>query len=356
LDALRSRAGSSRRKILNRKVEAFAAVREAASAPLGLRHFDVQLIGGIVLHNRGIAEMKTGEGKTLVATLPAYLNALMAKGVHVVTVNDYLARRDAVWMGQVYDALGMSVGVINGDGSYRYDPSHVQKKRTKMRDEEGSFHVFYEFLRPSRAARPTRPTSPTAPTASLALTTCATISPTTRASCASAGMHFAIVDEIDSILSTRRARRLLSRRPRPSLRTSTAPLPHRRASSRASATTPSTKSARPSSSPTRASPGRKAARHRQYLYRKGGIKYVHHLETAVRAKALFHKDKEYVVRDGEVSLSTSLPAACSRAAAGARACIRLSRPKRASRCKKSRAPLPLLPTKTTSASTTSSRA
>src|SRR3989344_4584833 len=92
--------------------EAFAAVREASRRTLGQRHFDVQLIGGMVLHQGGIAEMRTGEGKTLVATLPAYLNALTGKGVHVVTVNDYLSRRDAVWMGQVYHALGLSVGVI----------------------------------------------------------------------------------------------------------------------------------------------------------------------------------------------------------------------------------------------------
>src|SRR3989344_1826584 len=93
--------------------EAFAAVREAARRTVKLRHFDVQLMGGYILHKHAIAEMKTGEGKTLVATLPAYLNALAGKGVHIVTVNDYLARRDAVWMGQVYAALGLSVGVIN---------------------------------------------------------------------------------------------------------------------------------------------------------------------------------------------------------------------------------------------------
>jgi len=92
--------------------EAFAAVREAARRALGLRHFDVQLIGGMVLHDGKIAEMKTGEGKTLVATLPVYLNALTGKGVHVVTVNDYLARRDAEWMGRVYGALGMTTGII----------------------------------------------------------------------------------------------------------------------------------------------------------------------------------------------------------------------------------------------------
>ncbi len=93
-------------------VEAFATVREAAKRTLGQRHFDVQLMGGIVLHRGMIAEMKTGEGKTLVATLPVYLNALAGKGVHVVTVNDYLAKRDAEWMGQIYRLLGMSVGVI----------------------------------------------------------------------------------------------------------------------------------------------------------------------------------------------------------------------------------------------------
>ncbi|MBV8427270.1 MAG: preprotein translocase subunit SecA, partial [Hyphomicrobiales bacterium] len=92
--------------------EAFATVREAAKRTLGQRHFDVQLVGGMVLHEGGISEMRTGEGKTLVATLPVYLNALAGKGVHVVTVNDYLARRDAEWMGQIYNFLGLSVGVI----------------------------------------------------------------------------------------------------------------------------------------------------------------------------------------------------------------------------------------------------
>ena len=92
--------------------EAFAVVREASKRTTGMRHFDVQLIGGIVLHQGKIAEMATGEGKTLVATLPAYLNGLSGKGVHIVTVNDYLARRDAEWMGQVYKFLGLSVGVI----------------------------------------------------------------------------------------------------------------------------------------------------------------------------------------------------------------------------------------------------
>ena len=96
-------------------IPAFATVREAGRRVLNMRHFDVQLIGGIVLHRGKIAEMKTGEGKTLVATLPVYLNALAGKGVHVVTVNDYLAKRDSEWMGRIYKALGMTVGVIVHD-------------------------------------------------------------------------------------------------------------------------------------------------------------------------------------------------------------------------------------------------
>jgi len=101
--------------------DAFALVREASGRSLGMRHFDVQLIGGMALHEGNVAEMKTGEGKTLVATLPTYLNALTGKGVHVVTVNDYLAQRDTGWMGQLYDYLGLSVGVIINEASFLYD-------------------------------------------------------------------------------------------------------------------------------------------------------------------------------------------------------------------------------------------
>ena len=117
-EALRARTEEFKRQLAEGQtlddilVPAFATVREAAKRTLGQRHFDVQLIGGIVLHEGKIAEMKTGEGKTLVATLPVYLNALADRGVHVVTVNDYLAKRDAEWMGQIYSFLGLTVGVI----------------------------------------------------------------------------------------------------------------------------------------------------------------------------------------------------------------------------------------------------
>lgn len=127
--------------------EAFAVVREAGKRVMGMRHFDVQLIGGMTLHDGKIAEMRTGEGKTLVGTLPVYLNALSGKGVHVVTVNDYLARRDANWMRPLYEFLGLSVGVVT--------PSSRRKT----------------------SAPPTPPISPTAPTTNSASITCATTWP-----------------------------------------------------------------------------------------------------------------------------------------------------------------------------------
>jgi preprotein translocase subunit SecA len=121
--------------------EAFAAVREAAKRTKDMRHFDVQLIGGITIHEGRIAEMRTGEGKTLMATLPAYLNALPSKGVHVVTVNDYLAKRDAQWMAPIYETLGLSVGIIqsgqpaaekSGSVSSRYHLWHEQRIRLRL--------------------------------------------------------------------------------------------------------------------------------------------------------------------------------------------------------------------------------
>jgi len=134
--------------------EAFALVRESSKRTLGQRHFDVQLIGGIVLFRGQIAEMLTGEGKTLAATAPAYLHALTGKGVHIVTVNDYLARRDTVWMGQIYNFLGLKVGCLVHDNSYIYDPAYTKEinkssdSLDQQRDILGGFKVFYEFLRP----------------------------------------------------------------------------------------------------------------------------------------------------------------------------------------------------------------
>ena len=149
--------------------EAFAVVREAGKRVLGMRRFDVQLIGGMVLHEGQIAEMKTGEGKTLVATLPSYLNALTGRGVHVVTVNDYLARRDAEWMGQVHRFLGLSVGLIQQD----------------MRPEERRRNYACDI--------------PTPPTPNWGSTTCGTTWPQTSAKSFSE-FQYCVIDEVDSIL------------------------------------------------------------------------------------------------------------------------------------------------------------
>ncbi len=199
--------------------EAFAVVREAARRQLGQRHFDVQLMGGLVLHRRGIAEMRTGEGKTLTATAPLYANALMNKGCHLVTVNDYLAKRDAVWMGQVFHALGLSVGCISHEGGFLYDPKFkhepvtpllsplgkggnrgVLEEHDKERDETGAFRIHKDFLRPvsrkeAYSADITYGTNNEFGFDYLRDNMVATVD-----QCVIRGLHYAIVDEVDSIL------------------------------------------------------------------------------------------------------------------------------------------------------------
>src|SRR5471032_3063474 len=138
-------------------VEAFATVREAAKRTLGQRPFDVQLKGGMVLHSGKIAEMKTGEGKTLVATLPVYLNALNGKGVHVVTVNDYLARRDSEWMGQIYRFLGMTVGVIVPDLSDHQRREAYHSDITYGTNNEFGFDYLRDNMKYEREQMTQRP-------------------------------------------------------------------------------------------------------------------------------------------------------------------------------------------------------
>ncbi|MBI2475163.1 preprotein translocase subunit SecA [Candidatus Uhrbacteria bacterium] len=186
--------------------EAFAVVREAAKRTLGQRHFDVQLMGGLVLHRGGISEMRTGEGKTLTSTAPLYLNALAQKGCHLVTVNDYLARRDTVWMGQVFHFLGLSVGCIQQDGGLIYDPEYKQMEdngrqvETEVEIQTESFHVREDYLRPCPRKE--------AYTADITYGTNNqfgfdylrdNMSPTVE-QCVMRDLHYAIVDEIDSIL------------------------------------------------------------------------------------------------------------------------------------------------------------
>lgn len=285
--------------------EAFAAVREAARRTLGERHYDVQIIGGYVLHNRGIAEMRTGEGKTLVATLPVYTNALTGKGVHVITVNDYLARRDAVWMGQIYHALGLSVGVISHESSFIYDPAHTEKKDDAERDALGSFHVMHEFLRPvSRGeayrADITYGTNNEFGFDYLRDNLSYRREDLRQRTDAEGGHHFAIIDEVDSILIDEARTPLIisgpSRDPENLYHTF---------ATIASQLTPGedfTVDEKQRAVQVTDSGIEKAEKTLgiENMYAEGGIKYVHHLDAAVKARALFERDKEYVVKDGGI--------------------------------------------------------
>jgi preprotein translocase subunit SecA len=173
-------------------VEAFALCREAGRRTIGLRHFDVQLVGGIVLHQGKIAEMKTGEGKTLVASLALYLNALAGKGAHLVTVNDYLARRDAGWMGPIYHALGMTVGVnVSNTGTYVYDPEFVDETHPDPR---------LQHLRPVSKKEAYAADITYATNSELAFDYLRDNMARDLSMCAQRHLYYAIVDEVDSIL------------------------------------------------------------------------------------------------------------------------------------------------------------
>ena len=283
--------------------EAFALVRESARRTLGERHYDVQIIGGYVLHNRGIAEMRTGEGKTLVGTLPVYLNALSGKGVHVITVNDYLARRDAVWMGQIYDALGLSVGVINHESSFLYDPTHVEKD--EERDEEGSFKVVNEFLRPvsrreAYRADITYGTNNEFGFDYLRDNLVYNKDELRQRSKDEGGHHFAIIDEVDSILIDEARTPLIISGPVRDPENLYQTFSQIAASFVQGEDYTIDEKERAIQITDQ---GIEKAEHSlgiENMYAEGGIKFVHHLDAAVKARALFTRDKEYVVKDGAI--------------------------------------------------------
>ncbi|MEO8638089.1 MAG: preprotein translocase subunit SecA [Candidatus Taylorbacteria bacterium] len=304
--------------------EAFALVREASIRTLGQRHFDVQLLGGMILHNRGIAEMRTGEGKTLVATLPAYLNALEGKGVHIITVNDYLSRRDAVWMGQIYDFLGLSVGVINHESSFLYDPAHRQiqdsrimnhesektENRTeeksgndtldKERDQLGSFHVVHEFLRPCTRREAYEADITYGTNNEYGFDYLRDNIEYDQKNLRQRDYHYAIVDEIDSILIDEARTPLIISAPTSeseNLYAQFSKVAEKMKKDEDFTVDEKFKAI------TLTDAGIEKAENILgvgNIYTEKGIKYVHHLETAVRAKALFELNKEYVVKDGEI--------------------------------------------------------
>jgi preprotein translocase subunit SecA len=265
-------------------VEAFAVVREAGRRTVNMRHFDVQLIGGVVLHRGKIAEMKTGEGKTLVATLPVYLNALVGKGVHVITVNDYLARRDSEWMGKIYRSLGMSVGVIvHGLDDQERQQNYAADITYGTNNEFG-----FDYLRDNMKFR--------------------------LEDCVQRGHHFAIVDEVDSILIDEARTPLIISGPseestdkyfkvnriipklirgeviegkEPGEKYTTGDYTVDEKNRTAALTEEGvTKVEKLLAIPN--------------LYDAANIEMNHHVQQALKAHVLFHRDKDYLVKDGQV--------------------------------------------------------
>lgn len=288
--------------------EVFATVREAAKRTLGQRHFDVQLMGGIILHQGKIAEMKTGEGKTLVATLPVYLNALTGKGVHVVTVNDYLAKRDTVWMGQIYHFLGISVACIVHEASFIYDPTY-QKENSKSqilngeRDEErdriGGFKVIESYLRPisrreAYLADITYGTNNEFGFDYLRDNLVYDISQQVQRE-----FNYAIVDEVDSILIDEARTPLIISGPAEE----SADLYYKLAAlaKQLKADEDYNIDDKMKSVALTEKGQEKMA---QWLgtdpWQTANFSLVHHIEAALRAETLFQKDRDYVVKEGEI--------------------------------------------------------
>ncbi|HMT15016.1 MAG TPA: preprotein translocase subunit SecA, partial [Aestuariivirga sp.] len=254
---------------------AFAAVREAARRAIGLRHFDVQLVGGMVLHDGNIAEMKTGEGKTLVATLPVYLNALEGKGVHVVTVNDYLARRDAAWMGQVYAALGMTTGVIvHGLDDHERRRAYASDVTYGTNNELG-----FDYLRDNMKYH--------------------------LEEMVQRGHHYAIVDEVDSILIDEARTPLIISGPVddksdlynaldrfiPALVAEDYDLDEKQRA------VTLTEAGNEHLEQVLAAAGLLKG---DNLYDAENVTIVHHVQQALRAHKLFQRDKDYIVKDNQV--------------------------------------------------------
>ncbi|MBU1046740.1 preprotein translocase subunit SecA [Patescibacteria group bacterium] len=286
--------------------EAFAVVREVSKRTLDQRHYDTQLMGGIVLNNGGIPEMRTGEGKTLVATLPVYLNALDGKGVHVVTVNDYLSQRDAVWMGQIYAFLGLSVGIISHDSSFIYDPTHIKteegKEDDKERDTEGSYKIVDEFMKPCSRQEAYRADITYGTNSEFGFDYLRDNIEHNKENLRQRGYNYVIVDEIDSILIDEARTPLIISIPD-------------RESGELYAKFAKIAESLKQGEDFEIDEKKKAVSLKDSgiekaekvlgvdnIYTEKGIKYVHHLETAVRAKALFKLNKNYVVKDGAVMI------------------------------------------------------
>lgn len=317
--------------------EAFALVREAAKRNLNQRHFDVQVIGGIVLHQGRIAEMKTGEGKTLAATLPLYLNGLTGKGAHLVTVNDYLAKRDAVWMGQIYNFLGLSVGCITHDQSYIYDPFYVEQKegqkngtsnfqsliskqilnsksqipnneRDKKRDLVGGFKVVESYLRPVSRKEAYGADIVYGANNEFGFDYLRDNLADNLEGQVQRDFHFAIIDEVDSILIDEARTPLIISQP--DYEASELYKEFSRIIPRLKTDIDYTVDEKLKTVVLTEEGIEKIEKILgiKNIYQEKGIKFLHHLEQALRAQAvnpatglaLFSKDRDYIVKGGEV--------------------------------------------------------
>ena len=268
--------------------EAFATVREASRRTIGLRHFDVQLIGGMVLHQGKIAEMRTGEGKTLVATLPVYLNALEGKGGHLVTVNDYLARRDLQWMGPIYHFLGLTAACLQHEASHQFDPearsddSAMNALRTVSRQEAyqadityGTNHEFgFDHLRDNMAVEPAQVVQRT--------------------------LHYAIVDEVDYILIDEARTPLIVSGPAQESTQTYGTIARLVPRLQAEEDYTVEEKQRAVSLTDQGISKMERWLNIENLYDESNFLLTHYIENALRSLAVYHKDRDYVVKDGQV--------------------------------------------------------
>lgn len=281
--------------------EAFAVVREASHRIRNERHYDVQLVGGMILHEGNIAEMKTGEGKTLMATLAVYLNALSGRGVHVITVNDYLARRDAVWMSEIYSYLGLTVGVVNDEASYLFDPMHINEENLEQEvNETGLFKVKYEFLKPCDRSQAYQADVTYGTNSQFGFDYLRDNLEKNVQGLRQRDFYYAIVDEVDSILIDESRTPLIIAIPfadSDDFYITFSKLARKMIRDEHFTVDEKFKSIAMTTAGIDLAEKELGMGN---IYSEGGIKFVHHLENAIKAKALFIKDVEYVVKDGQV--------------------------------------------------------
>src|SRR5713226_8937433 len=273
-------------------IEAFALCREAGRRTIGLRHFDVQLVGGIVLHQGKIAEMKTGEGKTLVASLALYLNALPGEGVHLVTVNDYLARRDAGWMAPIYHALGLSVGVnVSSTGTYLYDPEFVDETHPDPR---------LQHLRPVSKREAYMADITYATNSELAFDYLRDNMARDLSQCSQRALNYGIVDEVDSILiDEARTPHIISGQSEESTEKY---YEYTRWAARLNEGEDFEVDLKHKSASLTEAGISKMERWTgiRNIYDLENVVEAHQINQALKAKALFLRDRDYLVKDGEV--------------------------------------------------------